>query len=416
MKSIVTMEKMVFGASCIATVDGKTVFIPYSLPGETLEITIVKERENYCEGKIEKILHPSVYRVTPVCPYFYACGGCNMQMAESGYQHELRYSAAAEAFERAVKHNNKKNGNFETDFKISADFIFNTDWEYRSRFQLHITENGFAQKKHNGSELTVIHDCPVAVPAIRTLLKNGMKNFGSVKPMFRIGTRAHIFSSDGKIFTENNHSGCYAVLCGKIFKFNPLGFFQSNLKMTEKLIKTVLSEILPLVTPDGRILDFYSGVGTFSVFLSDMVQEIHLVEHNKYALEYAKENFNLYLSKKVKKPKIFYHAIDGRRWAKTQYASLPFSLVIIDPPRSGIDAPSLRWLCLSGIPLICYISCDPVTFARDAVQLLNSGYTLKKHFILDFYPQTHHTETFAVFQKNMNSSRTVDSGTFPNYN
>ena len=70
--------------------DGKTVFVPYSLPDEVLEISIVKEHKNYTEGKIEKILEASPHRVEPRCPYFYVCGGCNLQTADDKYQHFLR--------------------------------------------------------------------------------------------------------------------------------------------------------------------------------------------------------------------------------------------------------------------------------------------------------------------------------------
>ncbi|WP_024467874.1 class I SAM-dependent RNA methyltransferase [Treponema pedis] len=391
---IVTAEKMVFGASCITSIGGKTVFIPYSLPNETLKIFITKEHKNYSEAKIEKILNPSVHRVKPECPYFYDCGGCNMQIANDAYQKELRYEAALEALDRALNRGGGERLN------IRSDFISGKSWEYRARFQFHITENGPAQKKYNSSSFVRIKDCPVALPAIRDFLRREVKNseffHGTV---FKPGERIHLFSSDGKIFTGNGSEDCSVKLCGKILKFNPLGFFQSNLEMTEKLIDTVLVEVLGNVKTLDRILDFYAGVGTFSICAGDAAKEIHLVEHNKHALNYAKENFNLKTLGENRRTKIFYHAIDGAAWAKTKASRLFFNLAFIDPPRSGIDSASLNWFCRSNIPLICYISCDPVTFARDAVKLIGSGYKLKKHFIFDFYPQTHHVETLGIFEK-----------------
>ena len=79
----VTIRKPVFGGSCISAIDGKTVFVPYALPEEVVEIVIIKEHKNYSEGKIERILKASPYRTEPVCPYFYRCGGCDRQMAEA---------------------------------------------------------------------------------------------------------------------------------------------------------------------------------------------------------------------------------------------------------------------------------------------------------------------------------------------
>ncbi len=113
---IVTAEKMVFGASCITSIGGKTVFIPYSLPNETLKIFITKEHKNYSEAKIEKILNPSVHRVKPECPYFYDCGGCNMQIANDAYQKELRYEAALEALDRALNRGGGERLNIRSDF------------------------------------------------------------------------------------------------------------------------------------------------------------------------------------------------------------------------------------------------------------------------------------------------------------
>ena len=207
-----------------------------------------------------------------------------------------------------------------------------------------------------------------------------------------------------KIFTQDNAKDCEVRLAGKRIKFNPLGFFQSNLEMTEKLINTIFeyAEI------SSSVLDFYSGVGTFSLFAYDQAKEIHLVEHNKHALAYAQENFLINSSssgivrekKEIGFPKIFYHALDGKNWAKTKESKLKFDTVFVDPPRSGIDKEALSWLCTSGTRQIFYISCDPVTFARDTASLLVSGYKLEKHFLFDFYPQTHHIETLGIFRKN----------------
>lgn len=391
-KEIVKTKKMVFGASCIADLkDGKTVFIPYSLPDEVLEISIVKEHKNYTEGKIEKILESSPHRVEPKCPHFYVCGGCNLQTADDGYQHLLRKSMALEALDRAL------NSNFNSTNSI---FVSGPDWEYRSRFQFYVDRDGSLSLKENKSSDSVkIRDCPVAVPAIRNLLKSDLKES---EP----NSRVHIFSDGKNIFTEKNAKDCEAGLAGKRIKFNPLGFFQSNLKMTEKLINTIFEHS----RISDRVLDFYSGVGTFSVFAYDKAKEIHLVEHNKYALAYAKENFELNknsASKGIKgiskdkssESKIFFHGLDGKNWAKTKESKLKFDTVFIDPPRSGIDKETLSWLCSSGTGQIFYISCDPVTFARDTAKILLFGYKLEQHFLFDFYPQTHHIETLGIFRK-----------------
>ena len=401
-KEIVKIKKMVFGSSCIASLkDGKTVFVPYSLPDEVLEISIVKEHKNYTEGKIEKILEASPHRVEPRCPYFYACGGCNLQTADDEYQHFLRKSMALEALDRALSLYKEKavfdKPALEKNLFEKSIFVSGSDWDYRARFQFYIDEDGSLSLKENKSSGSVkIKDCPIAVPAIRNLLKLNLKKYAP-------NSRIHIFSDGEKIFTQDNAKDCEVRLAGKRIKFNPLGFFQSNLEMTEKLINTIFeyAEI------SSSVLDFYSGVGTFSLFAYDQAKEIHLVEHNKHALAYAEENFLINSSsngitkekKESRFPKIFYHSLDGKNWAKTKESKLKFDTVFVDPPRSGIDKEALSWLCSSGTRQIFYISCDPVTFARDTASLLVSGYKLEKHFLFDFYPQTHHIETLGIFRK-----------------
>ena len=138
---------MVFGASCIASLkDGKTVFVPYSLPDEVLEISIVKEHKNYTEGKIEKILEASPHRVEPRCPYFYVCGGCNLQTADDEYQHFLRKSMAFEALDRALSLNKGKavfeKQALEKSFFEKSIFVSGPNWDYRARFQFYIDEDG----------------------------------------------------------------------------------------------------------------------------------------------------------------------------------------------------------------------------------------------------------------------------------
>ena len=381
----VTIRKPVFGGSCISAIDGKTVFVPYALPEEVVEIAIVKEHKNYSEGKIERILKASPYRTEPACPYFYRCGGCDMQMAKADYQRKLRAETATEAFCRAGCHE-----------ECSFEFIAGDEWEYRSRFQFHTTEKGgFAQKRQGSAELVPIRDCPVAVKPLRALLQKGeaaaADMFSGAAKTYR---RLHVFASDSGIFTELNAASCSVRLCGKTVRFNPLGFFQSNMTMTEKLIRTMMAE----ADFGGRILDFYAGVGTLSLFAADCAAEIHLVEHNKHALEYARLNFGTEDGVLNGRLKVEYYGLDGKNWAKTAGAHRPFDTVIADPPRSGMEKAVLKWFCAAKIPQLVYVSCDPVSFARDAAVLIAAGYRLKKRFLFDFYPQTHHIETLGIFR------------------
>lgn len=164
--------------------------------------------------------------------------------------------------------------------------------------------------------------------------------------------------------------------------------------MTEKLVSIMFEQ----GAGRGRFLDFCSGVGTFSCFAADYAEEIHLLDHNKFSLESAKKNVENTLNETGRRAKVFLHKTSGENWGKFKEASLQFDTAVADPPRSGLDKKSLLWFCRAHLPKFFYVSCDPVTFARDAFVLVNSGYSLKKHYLLDFYPQTHHIETLGIFE------------------
>ena len=91
-------DKIVFGGKTLTKIDGKTVFIPYTMPGEELEIKITEEKRDYNNAEIVKIIKPSEHRVKAACPYYEKCGGCNMMHIEPGYQRELRKQMLADIF------------------------------------------------------------------------------------------------------------------------------------------------------------------------------------------------------------------------------------------------------------------------------------------------------------------------------
>jgi len=97
----VKAEKLVFGGDCIAHVNGKAVFIPYAVPGETLDIEIISSKRDYDKAKIVSVRAPSPHRRPPACAYYGLCGGCNMMHIDDAYQRSLRKSVLADCFSRA---------------------------------------------------------------------------------------------------------------------------------------------------------------------------------------------------------------------------------------------------------------------------------------------------------------------------
>lgn len=409
-KIIVTAQKMTAGGSCLAKVNGKNVFISYTLPGEELEIEITKSFKDYDTAKVINIIKPSPYRVKPFCPLYEKCGGCNMQHIEKNHQLELRKEILKECFMRE--------GITPPEIKV----ISGNEKGYRARVQL--TDGGFNERESNS--IVPLDSCPVVTDEINSYLKNTPQDsrpagrvhiFGdkriispesrviAAKETERISNEVNLRGKVSKTKKERLHlkkntyfkgsrldeeNKCTVDLLGKRIEFDTRGFFQSNLEVLEKTVSEVITN-----TGGKNCLDMYSGCGTFSVFLSDIFEKTFLVEHNREQIVFAEKNM---AGKKHES-----YGMSGAKWVKENASIVTssnggFDAVVIDPPRSGMEKEVCKWLCESKIPQIRAVSCNPSTQARDASFLLKSGYKLEGLYLLDFYPGTSHIESLASFE------------------
>ena len=411
-------QKIVPGGDCIGNIGGKTVFIPFAIPGEKLEIEITDSKRDYDTGKILKIIEPSPYRVTPVCPLYQQCGGCNMMHINPNFQKELRKEMLKICFER------------ENISLPEIEVISGDDTGYRYRFQLH--DGGLLKKQSN--EAVRVDFCPVATSEINEYLKNTVQNerpggrihvFGGKNVIPELNTGAGFFrdkrfpkvilaeqenkkeqvetvirSGKRKVKRAVNHYFAGTVLnpanivtvqiAGKNISFDVQGFFQSNISVLEKAAQLVCKDL-----SGKNVLDMYSGAGTFSVFLADHFEKVTMVEHNRDAMVFAEMN--------MRGTNHVSYGVSGAKWVAQNAPSIiksegNFDAVVIDPPRSGMEKQVCQWLCKEKPRYIRSVSCDAATHARDAAFLIKAGYTLKSLYLLDFYPQTAHIESLACFE------------------
>ena len=421
-------QKMLAGGFCLAKIDGKNVLIEGALPNETVSVEITQDKGDFFYAKVVKIEKPSSERINATCPFYQNCGGCNFQISSVQNQRKLKEEIIKDALLRA--------GLSEENIP-KIETIFGNEWNYRNRFQLH--NGGLKRKKSN--EIIKINNCPVAVNEINEYLKknydaenagtaenaqnienvknskSSAQNFKNAKneknaknaPNANFSSnknqRIHLFANDGnlKIAKPKEKRGkffgsiieenelCTVNILGKTLQFSVQGFFQSNLEMLEKTIQVLCKNL-----GGKRCIDFYSGVGTFSVFLAEKFEEIYLIEHNRDALVLAEKNLAQLKSQK-NIAKHFSFGIAGENWHKMQDSQKDFDAVIIDPPRSGMEKSVREWLKQKKVPQIRSLSCDPVTFARDAADLCQNGYKLESLILFDYYPQTSHIESLANF-------------------
>ncbi|MDR1747735.1 MAG: methyltransferase [Spirochaetaceae bacterium] len=385
---------MVAGGDCIGKNDGKIIFVPDALPGEKLDIYITGQKRDYQYGRIAGIVEPAPERVEPPCPFYGRCGGCNLQIAGYGFQIELKRMIVEDAFSRA--------GFRKFQELPPVTVIAGEPWEYRSRFQFHRFLSpggkGVTGLKARGAEagtvssgeplrenIVPVTDCPVAVRQIREFLRSDTFP-GAKAGRFTVFAGDTVRGEDGRdIVLESNTSPiCEVKLLGRKIRFDVRGFFQSNLPLMEQMITAVCDGL-----EGERVADLYSGAGVFALFLQERFAKTVLVEQNRDALGWAEIN--------LAGRKHTSYGMSCRQWVLRPEAAEKFSAVVMDPPRSGLEAEVCRWLCGLGGTELRYVSCNPVTLARDAVKLAAGGFTLRELKLLDFYPQTSHIECLAIF-------------------
>ena len=393
-------QKAVFGGECIGKIDGKTVFIGQhpqygagknaaggtflpatgALPGESLEAEIVVSKKDYDKAVVKKIVRASEHRTAPFCPAYGICGGCNFQYADYAYQVELKKSIIEDLFGRTFSRT--------ADCLPPVQTVFGPDTEYRSRFQFHA--GGLKQRASDS--IAALSDCPCAVKPVRDFLKNGgASDCAERENVFAAPPFCALSDTDNNSIVRGTaaQTSCVIELAGKRIEFDVNGFFQSNMYLLEKT--------LPLITEGlqgNRLLDMYGGTGVLSLFAAERFETVTVVESDKRSASFAEKN---YRANGVQSD-VAVRIEQGRAWAlerRKRNVRTDFDALIVDPPRTGIEKEVLDYICTAKPPLVRYLSCNPATQARDLKRLTESGYTIEKLYMLDFYPHTSHIETLA---------------------
>ena len=372
------IEELSAGGSGLARADGRFVFADYTAPGDLVKLIIKDEQKGWAKGVILEILEPSMFRIEAPCPLYGKCGGCNLQ--------HINYEAQLAAKEDILKASFSRIGGIETPaISVRASI----PWDYRNRVQFHCQSGnrkiiGFMGKK--ARTVIPLNDCSASDPGIRKALSGNIIVPPPHKDRFNVYSKDDIFLSEG-----TNSRGRITLGSNPEISLNiDAGvFFQSNARMLELLLEDI--KVLAKKSGSGLPLgDIYCGVGTFAAFLRSEFDEAELVEENKTALALAKENTGS-LSYR-------YYGLKTDDWIKHRKPfAKPWGLMIVDPPRTGLGNTMRQFLAQSSIKTLAYVSCDPATLARDSKDLIAAGFELKELGLYDFYPQTSHIESLAVF-------------------
>jgi len=409
------LENITPGGDALGRLNGKPVFVSGGAPDETVLCQITEDRNTWARAQLLEIVEPSSVRVNAVCAFYTQCGGCNLQHIDYETQLKIKTSILRDSFLRI--------GGLEPP---EIEVFDSPPFEYRNRMQFHClrehrnngprnvhlrctadyrgkntSEHKYGLKGRAASDIIAINDCPIAVSVIREILKPS-----SPSASLRLGEkkisippekdRFTVFVKDEVLLNEGGQLKGKVKLLNKEITVDAGLFFQSNCIMLEKLILE-LQKIAECANRDLPMADLYCGVGTFALFLGDMFPKVILAEENKAAVSLAREN--------LKGINTEFFALRDTAWPdhlRSKWSGKPESSIgfaVVDPPRAGLTPKLTASLVQSGPPVLAYVSCDPASLARDSKILINGGYTLQALKLFDFYPQTAHIESLAVFRK-----------------
>ena len=395
----------------IGKIDGCVIFIPNTLVDEKVKVKITTVKKDYLEGEVIDFLNISEKRITPKCPYFYECGGCDLMHMD--YQEQLLFK------ETKVKEIMQKFAGIDNNLVkeiISSDDLFN----YRNKiaFQVKKGKIGFCKKK--SYDLVDIDNCLISdekMNKILKLIKEKIGLYGIEQVIIRsckntddlmiildinrpideekiIKTLSDIASSIIKKIRNK-----YTVIVGNdyiieklgdlSFIISPSSFFQVNTKQTVKLYNKVLE--YAKLTGKEKVLDLYCGTGTIGLYLSRYCKEVLGVEINKNAIKDAFKNKELNNIKNIDfKCGDVSNIIDSINFKP--------DIIVVDPPRSGLDQYTINQLIKINPEKIIYVSCDPITLARD-LNLLKEHYEIKEITPVDMFVNTYHVENVVLLTR-----------------
>ena len=377
----------------IAKIDNKIIFIPKVKLGEEVSIKIVKDKKNYSIGK-----RCDSFKVS-YCPYYQNCGGC--QIGHLTYLEQLEFK------KNTVKNIFSKYTNYNLD---NLEIIPTREYNYRNKVTFHIKGDRLGYYEEATNNLIPIDKCNLLDSNIITLTailnsfikvhkgltKVIIKSLDGKLMLILEGNESRecikeFFSSKVSSLYYNNEliSGVSTLMIevlSKKFMVRKESFFQVN----KEGISLIYKEVIDLVKKlnSSIIYDLYCGTGTISLLVSDYAKKVIGIEVVADGILDAISNAKLNNITNTE----FYLGDVSKVINKLKYVP---DTIILDPPRSGISKELIEFLLSLKVKNIIYVSCNPLTLARD-INLLDSCYELNYIKLVDEFPNTYHVETITL--------------------
>jgi len=438
-----TIEKLVYEGYGLARINGHTVFVPKSIPGDELRVCITQRKRRVYFAKIVDIIKPSPLRQESPCSHAHECGGC--QLMDVAYENQLlikrdiyldvfrqfapRFLEKIEPVvpcERRQYHRNKMDFSF---FQSENDLMIGLKKKGSFSEVIRISDCLLLSQESNAillktSEFFSKKNVSVWDPHAQTgCLRHLMIRHSKLKNKYLVAIEASCldpsFDDYVKLITQEFPSvlslHCIVVkeklgitttkqahhlfgdeylieAIGALqFKISPLSFFQTNSYQVKVLYDLV--KLFADLKPDETLLDLYCGTGSIGLYCADSAKAIIGVEENPDAIRDAHENARINRLSNTS----FY---EGRVKNILKFNTFPADCIVVDPPRSGMVPKALKRLLDIDCKRIVYVSCNPVTLARDLLEFEKAGYTIERIVPVDMFPHSYHIESVVKLRLN----------------
>jgi len=413
----------------VVRVDNKVVFVDGALPGEEIIFRVNKRRRRYDQGTLVEVLKPSMQRVEPPCDYFGVCGGCGLQ--------HLAASAQVEAKEQILREQFNKFGHCKPDHWLSP--LVGDSLHYRRKARLgvkHVFKKGTVLvgfRERGSSFIADIRSCQTLDQRFSTLLPELRELVLSLSchqqlPQIEVAAgdeqMALIFrhlvpltaedeqrlidfgrQHQAQIHTQSKGPDTVTALWppqpdtlsyqlpefSLEMHFRATDFIQVNAAMNQRMVSRAVE--LMQVGSDDRVMDLFCGLGNFTLPLARKAAHVTGIEASDSLLELARVNAvnNGLGNVEFRQADLYADTVAGG------WRDIDFNKLLLDPPRDG----ALQVVCSlakNKPERIVYVSCNPVTLARDTEHLVNKeGYRLSQAGVMDMFPHTNHVESIALF-------------------
>jgi 23S rRNA (uracil1939-C5)-methyltransferase len=358
---ILTIEptELVAGGDALAKIDGFPVFAPNIFPGDVARVRLHEVKKGFAKADLVELVTPSSWRRAMPCSVAGECGGCDWTA--------LRLDKQLEAKRRILTESLRRIGKLDVG-TLPEIAIHPSPLNYRLRSRLHRDGDavGFYAMRSNR-----------VVPLARECEVVGLATAKTPTEGEQWELRGDVITDD-RDFTLTVDSYTYVL--------NTHAFFQVNRHLLGALLRLVTNHA-KRVQHRQTAVDLYGGVGFFTLPIARLFERVTMIEGSSDSVRYARMNV-------PKNVKVITAPVEE------QIRTLPeVDFVFLDPPRAGARPNVIEAIGAQTKEIIAYLSCDPVTFARDASRLIASGWRLASLDLLDLFPNTHHVETLSSFER-----------------